>query len=127
GSIGSASAPPGRRNIRRQRAGGRRRVNHRMTARLNTGRSGANGSASQSDAAEAQAAIRAADGRRAQAGLWPNPVVGYTGEEFAARAFGDKSEHFAFAEQTILLGGKLGKSQRIFDQEKVLAEQEAIA
>jgi outer membrane protein, heavy metal efflux system len=76
---------------------------------------------------EAQAAIRAAEGRRVQAGLWPNPVVGYTGEEFAARAFGDKSEHFAFAEQTILLGGKLGKSQRIFAQEKVLAEQEAIA
>src|SRR5262249_44881713 len=76
---------------------------------------------------EAQAAIRAAEGRRVQAGLWPNPVVGYTGEEFAARAFGDKSEHFAFVEQTILLGGKLGKSQRIFAQEKVLAEQEAIA
>jgi outer membrane protein, heavy metal efflux system len=77
--------------------------------------------------AQAQAAIRAADGRRAQAGLWPNPVVGYTGEEFSTRAFGEKSEHFAFVEQTILLGGKLGKSQRIFAQEKVLAEQEAIA
>src|SRR5262245_41694310 len=77
--------------------------------------------------AEAQAAIRAAEGRRVQAGLWPNPVIGYTGEEFSTRAFGEKSEHFAFVEQTILLGGKLGKSQRIFAQEKVLAEQEAIA
>src|SRR5215468_8865778 len=77
--------------------------------------------------AEAQATIRVAEGRRVQAGLWPNPVVGYTGEEFSARAFGEKSEHFAFIEQTILLGGKLGKSQRIFAQEKVLAEQEAIA
>jgi len=77
--------------------------------------------------AEAQAAIRAAEGRRMQAGLWPNPVVGYKGEEFSTRAFGDKSEHFAFVEQTILLGGKLGKSQRIFAQEKILAEQEAIA
>src|SRR5437899_2979805 len=47
---------------------------------------------------EAQAAIRAAEGRRVQAGLWPNPVVGYTGEEFSTRAFGDKSEHFAFVE-----------------------------
>jgi hypothetical protein len=62
-----------------------------------------------------------------QAGLWPNPVVGYTGEEFSTRAFSEKSEHFAFIEQTILLGGKLGKSRRIFAQEKVLAEQEAIA
>jgi cobalt-zinc-cadmium efflux system outer membrane protein len=77
--------------------------------------------------AEAQAAIRAAEGRRVQAGLWPNPVVGYTGEEFSTRAFGEKSEHFAFVEQTILLGGKLGKSRRIFAQEKILAEQEAVA
>src|SRR5215813_17269 len=77
--------------------------------------------------AQAQAAVRAAEGRRAQAGLWPNPVVGYTGEEFSARAFNEKSEHFAFVEQPILLGGKLSKSQRIFAQEKVLAEQEAIA
>src|SRR5262245_39629711 len=77
--------------------------------------------------AEAQAAIRAAEGRRVQAGLWPNPVIGYTGEEFSTRAFGEKSEHFAFVEQTILLGGKLGKSRRIFAQEKILAEQEAVA
>jgi cobalt-zinc-cadmium efflux system outer membrane protein len=77
--------------------------------------------------AQAQAAIRAAEGRRVQAGLWPNPVVGYTGEEFSTRAFSEKSEHFAFIEQTILLGGKLAKSRRIFAQEKVLAEQEAIA
>jgi cobalt-zinc-cadmium efflux system outer membrane protein len=77
--------------------------------------------------AQAQAAIRAAEGRRVQAGLWPNPVVGYTGEEFSTRAFSEKSEHFAFIEQTILLGGKLGKSRRIFAHEKVPAEQEAIA
>jgi cobalt-zinc-cadmium efflux system outer membrane protein len=77
--------------------------------------------------AQAEAAIRVAEGRRAQAGLWPNPVVGYTGEEFSTRAFNEKSEHFGFIEQTILLGGKLSKSQRIFAQEKVLAEQEAIA
>jgi len=76
---------------------------------------------------EAQAAIRAAEGRRVQAGLWPNPVVGYTGTDFSKRAFGEKSVHFAFMEQTILLGGKLGKSQRIFAQEKVPAQQEAVA
>jgi cobalt-zinc-cadmium efflux system outer membrane protein len=76
---------------------------------------------------EAQAAIRAAEGRRVQAGLWPNPVVGYTGTDFSKRAFSEKSVHFAFIEQTILLGGKLGKSQRIFAQEKALAQQEAVA
>ncbi|MGH9846306.1 MAG: TolC family protein, partial [Blastocatellia bacterium] len=49
------------------------------------------------------------------------------GEEFAFRAFSDKSEHIAFIEQTIPLGGKLGKSRRIFAQEKAQAEQEAVA
>ncbi len=77
--------------------------------------------------AQAEAAIRAAEGRRVQAGLWPNPVVGYTGEELSTRAFKEKSEHYGFIDQTILLGGKLSKSRRIFAQEKVLAEQEAIA
>lgn len=75
--------------------------------------------------AQAEAAIRAAQGRRRQAGLWPNPTVGYQGEEFAFRAFGDKSEHFAFIEQTIPLGGKLRKSQRIFEREVQQAEIEA--
>ncbi len=77
--------------------------------------------------AQAEAAIRASEGRRVQAGLLPNPVIGYAGEEFAFRAFSDKSEHIAFIEQTIPLGGKLGKSRRIFAQEKIQSEQEAAA
>jgi cobalt-zinc-cadmium efflux system outer membrane protein len=77
--------------------------------------------------AQAEAAIRAAEGRRVQAGLLPNPVVGYTGEEFAFRAFSDKSEHLGFIEQTIPLGGKPRKSRAVFAQEKVRAEQETAA
>ncbi|MGE0130344.1 MAG: TolC family protein [Blastocatellales bacterium] len=77
--------------------------------------------------AQAEAAIRAAEGRRVQAGLWPNPIVGYTGEQFSARIFNKLSQHYAFIDQPILLGGKLSKSRRIFAQEKVLAEQEAVA
>jgi outer membrane protein, heavy metal efflux system len=77
--------------------------------------------------AQAEAAIRAAEGRRVQAGLLPNPIVGYSGGEFAFRAFGEKSEHFGFIEQTIPLGGKLGKSRRIYAQEKIQSEQEAVA
>ncbi len=76
---------------------------------------------------QAEAAIRAAEGRRVQAGLMPNPVVGYAGNEFAFRAFGDKSEHLGFIEQTIPLGGKLGKSRAIFAQEKNQSEQDAAA
>src|SRR5262249_75487 len=49
--------------------------------------------------AQAEAAIRAAEGRRVQAGLWPNPIMGYAGEELSTRAFTEKSEHYFFAEQ----------------------------
>src|SRR5262245_37658920 len=45
-------------------------------------------------AAQAEAAIRAAEGRRVQAGLMPNPIIGYSGEELSPRAFGQKSEHY---------------------------------
>ena len=77
--------------------------------------------------AQAEAAIRAAEGRRVQAGLLPNPVVGYAGEELAFRAIGEKSEHLGFIEQTIPLGGKLKKSRAIFAQEKLQSEQAALA
>ena len=77
--------------------------------------------------AQAEAAIRAAQGRRRQAGMFPNPVVGYQGEEFAFRAFGDKSKHFFFIEQTIPLGGKRAKSGRVFEKEAVQAEAESSA
>src|SRR5262245_15201417 len=39
-------------------------------------------------AAQAEAAVRAAEGRRVQAGLMPNPIIGYAGEELSPRAFG---------------------------------------
>jgi outer membrane protein, heavy metal efflux system len=77
--------------------------------------------------AQAEAAIRAARGRSRQAGAFPNPIAGYQGEEFALRAFNDKSEHFFFLEQTIPLGGKLSKSRRIFEQEIAQAETESAA
>jgi outer membrane protein, heavy metal efflux system len=72
--------------------------------------------------AQTQATIRATEGRRRQAGLLPNPVIGYFGEELSFRAFSHTSEHGIFVEQTIPLGGKLGKSQRIFSKEKEQAE-----
>lgn len=77
--------------------------------------------------AQAQAAIRAAEGRRKQAGLLPNPVLGYQGEEFAFRAFSDKAEHVFFFEQEIPLGGKLSKGKRVFEKEGLVATAEAEA
>jgi cobalt-zinc-cadmium efflux system outer membrane protein len=72
--------------------------------------------------AQAAASIRAAEGRRRQAGAFPNPVIGYFGEELAFRALGDNSEHGVFIEQTIPLGGKLGKARRVFEREREQAE-----
>src|SRR5499427_3963799 len=76
---------------------------------------------------QAEAAVRAAEGRRVQAGLMPNPIIGYLGEELSARAFDQKSEHYIFAEQEIPLGGKLKKSRNIFAQEKAQAQADAAA
>lgn len=76
---------------------------------------------------QAGAAIMAARGRSKQAGLPPNPVVGYNSTEFAFRSLGAKPEYFGFVEQTIPLGGKLKKSRRIYEREADQLEIEAIA
>ncbi len=68
--------------------------------------------------AQAESAIRAAEGRRIRAGLFPNPAIGYFLEEFAFRSPGETSEQGAFIEQTIPLGGKLSKARRVFAREK---------
>ncbi len=72
--------------------------------------------------AQAEAAVRAARGRLQQAGLYPNPVVGYMGEELAFRDPGNTSEHMFFAEQEILLGGKIGKAKKVFEGDLRQAE-----
>lgn len=77
--------------------------------------------------AQAAASTLAAEGRKLQAGLYPNPRVGYLGEELSARAPGKISEHFFFIEQSFVTAGKLGKSRNIFAQEKLQAEVETEA
>ena len=80
--------------------------------------------------AQAEASIRAAEGRRRQAGLFPNPIAGYFLEEFAFRSPGETMEQGAFIEQTIPLGGKLSKARRVFaferDQAVVLADAQRL-
>ncbi len=80
--------------------------------------------------AQAEAAIRAAEGRRRQAGLFPNPIAGYFLEEFAFRAPGETVEQGAFIEQKIPLGAKLSKARRVFEREKdqavILAEAQRL-
>lgn len=77
--------------------------------------------------AQAEAAIRIAEGRRIQAGLYPNPVIGYRGEELSLRAPSKTSAQMFFLEQSIITAGKLRKSRNIFAQEKVQAQAEAEA
>ena len=73
---------------------------------------------------QAEAEIRAAKARTQQAGLYPNPSVGYTGDEIRGGSFSGGKQGF-FLEQTIVTGGKLGKSRSVFEQETHLAELEA--
>ncbi|MCA1635088.1 MAG: TolC family protein [Acidobacteria bacterium] len=77
--------------------------------------------------AQAEAAIRAALGRGRQAGLFPNPVVGYSGGELNFRAPSERGEHGFFVEQKIPLGGKLGKAKRVFAREAEQSEATAQA
>ncbi len=77
--------------------------------------------------AQADSSVRVSQGRRRQAGLFPNPIIGYYNEEFVFRAPGETAEHGAFIEQTIPLGGKLGKAKRIFARETEQAESLAQA
>lgn len=66
--------------------------------------------------AQAEAAVRAADARRIQAGLLPNPVVGYTAEDMPVD---DTSEgkQGVFVAQEIPLGGKLRLSRKVLEQD----------
>jgi cobalt-zinc-cadmium efflux system outer membrane protein len=71
----------------------------------------------------AQARIEVARGRSRQAGAWPNPTIGYSGEEITTRGEVDpRGEHGFFVEQTIPLGGKLQLSRDVFERSLVEAE-----
>jgi cobalt-zinc-cadmium efflux system outer membrane protein len=74
--------------------------------------------------AQSAANIQAAQGRKKQSGLYPNPTVGYQGEQIRGGSFHGGEQGF-FVQQDIVLGGKLGLNRRIFDQELKQAETEA--
>ena len=74
--------------------------------------------------AQANAEIRAATARKLQSGLYPNPTVGYQGEQIRGGIQGGGEQGF-FVSQDIVLGGKLGLNRSIFEQQKKQAEAEA--
>jgi len=73
---------------------------------------------------QAEAEIRASKARQQQSGLYPNPTIGYTGDEIRGGSVGGGKQGF-FVEQTIVTAGKLARSRDIFSKETQLAEIEA--
>jgi outer membrane protein, heavy metal efflux system len=62
--------------------------------------------------AQVQANLRVASGLAKQAGLYPNPTVGYYGDEIRG-GYSNGGKQGAFVSQTIVLGGKLGAARRL--------------
>jgi cobalt-zinc-cadmium efflux system outer membrane protein len=73
---------------------------------------------------QAESEIRAAKARQQQAGLYPNPSIGYTGDEIRGGSVGGGKQGF-FVQQTIVTGSKLGLSKEVFGKDSKLAEIEA--
>lgn len=64
---------------------------------------------------QAAAVVGKARGIRRQVGLYPNPTIGYFGEEIGDN--GTAGKQGGFISQTIVTGGKLGLSQAVADRE----------
>ena len=78
--------------------------------------------------AQAAANVEAARGRALQSGLYPNPTVGYNGEQIGLRGRAGPGEmQGAFVDQTIVTAGKLGLNRAKFGQEVTQAEWQAAA
>ena len=73
---------------------------------------------------QAESEIRAAQARRRQSGLYPNPTAAYTGDEIRGGEVGGGKQGF-FVSQAIVTAGKLGKNRKIFGEEVRLSEIEA--
>jgi cobalt-zinc-cadmium efflux system outer membrane protein len=74
--------------------------------------------------AQAEANVRVAAGLSRQASLYPNPTVGYYGDEIRGGSIGGGKQG-AFVSQTIVLGGKLRAARRVAELEANQAETSA--
>lgn len=73
--------------------------------------------------AQADAVVRSVLGRKVQAGLYPNPLIGYAAEDINTREPG-RGKHFFFVQQSIVTGGKRRHVQEAVAQEQIHAETE---
>jgi cobalt-zinc-cadmium efflux system outer membrane protein len=76
--------------------------------------------------AQAQREIEAARARTLQSGLYPNPTVGYRGDEIRGGSYGGGEQGF-FVQQPIILGGKLALDRKVRGAEEKQREVEADA
>src|SRR5258707_10916630 len=65
---------------------------------------------------QSAANIQAAEGRKKQSGLYPNPTVGYQGEQMRGGSFHGGEQGF-FIQHDIVLGAKVGLNRKIIYQE----------
>lgn len=70
---------------------------------------------------QAQANERSSVGLARQAGLWPNPSLGYQGEQIRGGSF-HGGEQGGFVQQNIVLGGKLHLRQQVYEQQRKVDE-----
>jgi cobalt-zinc-cadmium efflux system outer membrane protein len=73
---------------------------------------------------QAKAGVTTAQGITRQAGLWPNPTIGYLGDEIRGGSLGG-GQQGVFVQQDVILGGKLGLDRKIRAEEGKQAEAEA--
>ena len=66
---------------------------------------------------QAAAIVRRSEAQAKQAALYPNPSVGYEGDQIRGGSYGG-GEQGGFVAQTIVLGGKLGLRRNIYEQQK---------
>jgi cobalt-zinc-cadmium efflux system outer membrane protein len=72
--------------------------------------------------AQARARVQAARGRQQQAGLYPNPVIGYSGGEIGNE--GRAGQQGGYVGQELVTAGKLRLSRQVAGQEVVRLQQE---
>jgi len=75
---------------------------------------------------QAQAVARTSASLARQAGLWPNPAVGYQGEQIRGGSF-HGGEQGGFVQQSIVLGGKLHLRQQVYEQQHKVDETDVEA
>jgi outer membrane protein, heavy metal efflux system len=75
---------------------------------------------------QAAAIVRRSAAEAKQAGMYPNPSIGYQGDQIRGGSFGG-GEQGAYVAQSIVLGGKLGLRRTLYEQQRKSDEAAAEA